>query len=177
MTKSINKSKMLLASIFAALMVLTMFAATQTSSAYSWRNKASKSPSIAQIAVENGNFTTLVKALQCTGLDGVAASKYARLTVFAPTDAAFEKLSLNKDNVCSTFDKRTLRNILLYHITWGNRDSGQVLGSSSLRMLNWQKAPIVASVPSIGGAEINTSLIDIKASNGIVHVLNDVMLP
>ena len=58
---------------------------------------------IAEIAISNGNFTTLVAAASCTGLVP-ALSGDDKLTVFAPTDAAFAGLGLNAGNVCAAFD-------------------------------------------------------------------------
>ena len=157
---------------FASVAVLT----TGQADAFSWRSR-NAGPNIAQVAVENGNFTTLVSALQCTGLDRVVSSRFVRLTVFAPTDAAFEKLGLNADNVCDTFKRGELANILLYHVDWGVKDADKVLSRNSLRMLNFQKAKIDPSVPSIANAELNVDLLNIRASNGIIHVVNDVLLP
>lgn len=168
------------------IIAVASFALISSTQAGAWGyKKQSSQPNIAEVAVGAGSFNTLVTALQCTGLDKVVSSKYVKLTVFAPTDDAFGKLGLNSENVCDAFPKRDLRNILLYHVTWGTKDSSEVLIRNSLRMLNWQRAPIDATVPSIGGAMLNTStnpdgsfaLLDINASNGIIHVVNDVMLP
>ena len=132
-------------------------------------------PNIVDVAVANGNFTTLAQALTCTDLVPVLQSRWIRFTVFAPTDAAFAKLNLNKDNVCSAFSKKQLRNILLYHVNLGQKDASQVLSRNRLLMTNFQFAKIDASVPSIDGAKIVAT--DVRASNGIIHVLDDVMLP
>ena len=177
MTKSLTKIAAVLAGAliaFASVVLLTTAQADARN--YRWRS-ANSGPNIAQVAVENGNFTTLVSALQCTGLDRVVSSRFARLTVFAPTDAAFDKLGLNAENVCGTFKGRELVNILLYHVDWGVKDSDKVLSRDSLRMLNFQRAPIDASVPSIANAELNFDFLNIRASNGIIHVVNDVLLP
>ncbi len=61
------------------------------------------------------SFRTLNAALHCTGLNAALFS--GTKTIFAPSDAAFEKLGLNRHNVCSELDKETLTNILLYHVT------------------------------------------------------------
>lgn len=176
MSQTIQRITMVLVGAIIAITSVLIFS-TQQAGALSWRERRSI-PNIAETAIGvEGEFDTLVAALQCTGLDKVVSSKWVRLTVFAPTDAAFEKLELNSDNVCSAFSKRDLRNILLYHVTWGTKDSSEVLSRNSLRMLNWQRAKIDATVPSIANAELNTALLDIKASNGIIHVVNDVMLP
>ena len=130
---------------------------------------------IVQTAVENGSFTTLAAALTCTDLVPVLEAKWAKFTVFAPTDTAFAKLGLNSTNVCSSFKKRDLRNILLYHVNLGQKDASVVLSRHRLLMANFQFAKIDASVPSIDGAKIVAT--DIRTSNGIIHVLDDVMLP
>jgi len=59
-------------------------------------------------------FHTLNAALDCTGLDAALFS--GRKTIYAPSDDAFAKLGLNAHNICNTFDKATLTNILLYHV-------------------------------------------------------------
>jgi uncharacterized surface protein with fasciclin (FAS1) repeats len=134
-----------------------------------------QSKNIVQTAVENGNFTTLATALTCTDLVGVLQSRWVKFTVFAPTDAAFAKLNLNSSNVCSSFSKGQLRNILLYHVNLGQKDAATVLSRQKLLMANLRLAAVNASVPSIDGAKIVAT--DIRTSNGIIHVLDDVMLP
>jgi uncharacterized surface protein with fasciclin (FAS1) repeats len=172
MTEVINKSKYaILAVAFAVAALLVFLPARQASAA------GTSNPNIAQIAISNGNFTTLVAALQCTGLDKVVSSRWVRVTVFAPTDAAFSSRGFTTENICTAVSKNQLRNILLYHVTWGVKDSTYVLSRSGIWMLNGQRAIIDSSVPSIDGAPINTSLIDIRASNGMIHVINDVMFP
>lgn len=134
-----------------------------------------QSKNIVQTAVENGNFTTLATALTCTDLVGVLQSRWIKFTVFAPTDAAFAKLNLNSSNVCSSFSKGQLRNILLYHVSLGQKDAATVLSRQKLLMANLRLATVNASVPSIDGAKIVAT--DIRTSSGIIHVLDDVMLP
>jgi uncharacterized surface protein with fasciclin (FAS1) repeats len=177
MTNKLSKIGVFVSGAILAIAAFAMISTAQAgATSYRWQS-ASKAPSITQIAVDKGSFTTLVSALQCTGLDRVTSSRWVKLTVFAPTDAAFAKLDLNADNVCETFSKRDLRNILLYHVTLGVKDSNAVLSSSSLRMLNWQRAPIDATNLTIANAQLNVDLLNIKASNGIIHVVNDVLLP
>lgn len=122
---------------------------------------------IAEIAVGNGNFTTLVAALSCTGLvPAVSADK--QLTVFAPTDAAFAKLSLDASNVCSTPDLST---ILLYHVINGRQTSNSVMARSSYMTLSGDRL----TRTQLGDAGIVAT--DISARNGIVHVIDSVLLP
>lgn len=119
---------------------------------------------IAELAVGNGSFTTLVAALQCTGLVG-AVSGERQLTVFAPTDAAFAELGLNAGNVCS---QPGLANILLYHVMAGRHTSTSVLARDSYRMFNGDR---------LTKAELAIAAPNLSASNGIVHVVNKVLLP
>jgi uncharacterized surface protein with fasciclin (FAS1) repeats len=132
---------------------------------------------IAEIAAGTGVHTTLVAALECTGLLPVVSGK-GQFTVFAPTDAAFGKLGRNAGNVCA-LPQADLTNILLYHVARGERLSGDVVESSKIRMLNRDFAPVSVSPAGVfvGGAELNLGLIDIRASNGVIHVTNDVLLP
>jgi uncharacterized surface protein with fasciclin (FAS1) repeats len=110
-----------------------------------------------------------------------------QLTVFAPTDAAFIAVAdaLNGPAVISTeadartfllaADKALVRNVLLYHVTRGSRDAASVLGSSQIRMLNGQFAAVNAQAGTIDGAPIIAT--NLRASNGIVHVVSAVLVP
>lgn len=125
---------------------------------------------IAEIAISNGNFTTLVAALSCTGLVP-AVSGTDQLTVFAPTDAAFAALGLDADNVCSAIPQETLTTVLLFHVIEGRRNSTSVLAAPRYQTL----AGIKLSRSQLAGAGI--AVTDISASNGVVHVINSVLLP
>jgi transforming growth factor-beta-induced protein len=138
---------------------------------------------IATIAVENGNFTTLVAALSCTGLVDAVANPNASLTVFAPTDDAFAALGLNAGNICATFDTDTLSTVLLYHVTNGRRPSPSVIQgrNKSINMLAGG-----AIYPQGRGSlvlrdnlnrDTNIIIADIMARNGIIHVVDNVLLP
>lgn len=144
-------------------------------SAGAWSKPSASQPNIVQTAVADGRFTTLAQALTCTDLAGVLQSKWLNFTVFAPTDEAFKRdLKLTKDNVC-TIPKSQLRNILLYHVNLGSKDASQVLARKNLLMLNFKWAPINASVPSIANQKIVAT--DVRTSNGIIHVIDGVMIP
>jgi uncharacterized surface protein with fasciclin (FAS1) repeats len=130
---------------------------------------------IVEIAVGNPNFTTLVAALQAAGLVDVLNGN-RQFTVFAPTDAAFAKLGLNAGNI-GTLPKDQLTNILLYHVAPGERFANSVVNAKQIRMMNKQFTQV--SVNS-SGAFINDSQIvatDIDASNGVIHVIDTVLLP
>jgi uncharacterized surface protein with fasciclin (FAS1) repeats len=136
-------------------------------------------PTIVETAIavnaESGEFSTLIAAVVAADLvDTLNGNR--QFTVFAPTDAAFAKLGLNAGNIGS-LPKADLTNILLYHVTAGRKDSGAVVGSDSIKMLN--KGTITPSVRG-GDAYVNDAKIiavDIKTSNGIIHVIDTVLLP
>ena len=137
---------------------------------------------IAEIAVTNGNFNTLVAALSCTGLVGAVADPDAELTVFAPTDAAFAELGLDAGTICAAFDTDTLSTILLYHVVGERRPSPSVINgkNKAIEMLaggsifpqGKRSLTIAANNSSV---EIETP--DILASNGIIHIIDGVLLP
>jgi uncharacterized surface protein with fasciclin (FAS1) repeats len=138
--------------------------------------------SIVDVALDNGNFTVLTAALQATGLDAVLDDPEASFTVFAPSDQAFALLGQTTiDSLLADTD--ALSNILLYHVISGAKvlADGAVATAQStdkkVTMANTQMATL-----SLTGADlyINTSKVssaDIMADNGIIHVVDQVILP
>lgn len=132
---------------------------------------------VVQTAVANGNFTTLVAALQATGLDA-PLSGVGRFTVFAPTDAAFAALPPGTvQNLLLPENLPTLASILKYHVVTEAKFSSQVLAHPTIDTLNGQRVDVslVGAQPKIDGA--NLILTDIVCSNGIIHVLDAVLTP
>ncbi len=133
---------------------------------------------IVEVAEANGNFSTLVTALEITGLDDALNGSQGptRLTVFAPTDAAFNNLpaGLLADLIANP---EALTEILLYHVTAGGLLAGNVLATPSIDMLNGQRTAISlqGSAPFIDQAQI--VLTDIVCSNGVIHVIDSVLTP
>ena len=147
------------------------------------KQPAKSGPTIVDIAADDGEFDTLTQLVVQLGLVD-ALSARGQLTVFAPTDAAFAKLGITPDTVDDTIaalGADTVRAIVLYHVAHGARFSGDVVDSSKIRMLNGAFARVSVSTDplrvTVGGAELNLSLLDIRASNGVIHVTNDVLLP
>jgi uncharacterized surface protein with fasciclin (FAS1) repeats len=120
---------------------------------------------------QTGEFSTLIAAVVAADL-ATELSGNRPYTVFAPTDAAFAALGLNPVTI-TAIPKDTLRNILLYHVTNGVRQSQSVVGTKSIRMANGQEA--LASGATIDGAAIVST--NIRTSNGVIHVIDGVMLP
>ncbi|MBN1923121.1 MAG: fasciclin domain-containing protein [Anaerolineae bacterium] len=130
------------------------------------------------INAQTGEFSTLVAAVLAADPAVVETlSGNGQFTVFAPTDAAFAQLGLNKDNI-GTLNQGALTQILLYHVLRGSRDSGEVLGSSNLRTLQGgflsQNGRILTDNL---GRQANIVIIDVPAANGIIHAIDAVVLP
>lgn len=133
---------------------------------------------VVDVAVADGNFTTLVTALQTTGLDVTLSDNTQQFTVFAPTDAAFEALGTDTINALLA-DTDTLSDILTYHVISGRVGSAAAISSagSKVEMVNGDSVGL-----SLNGDQllINTSTVtttDIVASNGIIHVIDAVLMP
>lgn len=133
-------------------------------------------PSIVDIAAANPEFSTLVAAVVAADLvDALSGDR--QLTVFAPTNAAFAALGLDATNIGTALTKEQLQGILLYHVTPGRRVSPSVVRAPRIKMLSGGFTTISRTAE---GVQINTANIigvDNKARNGIVHVIDAVLLP
>jgi len=132
---------------------------------------------IVDTAVAAGNFTTLVTALKAAGLIGTLEGP-GPFTVFAPTDAAFAKLPAGTlANLLKPENKAQLIQILTYHVVAGKMTSGQLTKLNEAKTVNGQMIPVKLSgrTVSVDGADVATA--DITASNGLIHVIDAVMLP
>ena len=143
------------------------------------------SPSIVDVAVAvnssgpyAGQFDTLIAAVLAADPAVLARlTSRGQSTVFAPVDAAFEELGLTPDNV-ATVDPATLTSILLYHVVTGRRDSNEVLSSTQLRTLQGGFLQQSAGrLTDNRGREATIIVVDVPASNGIIHAIDRVVLP
>ncbi len=135
----------------------------------------SEGDTIVDVAVAAGDFDVLVAAVQEAGLvDALSGNR--QLTVFAPTDAAFGALAdeLGVD-VEDLLELDNLEEILTYHVTPGRRDAESVTTSDRLPTLAGERIDVDGTTLNDGQAEIVAT--DIEASNGIVHVIDGVLLP
>ncbi len=130
---------------------------------------------IVDIAVEDGRFTTLVAALQAANLvDALKAD--GPLTVFAPTDDAFAALPEGTVEALLA-DIPTLTNILLYHVVDGKYLASDVVELSQLETLQGQYLDIQVMDGKVMVDNAQIILTDIEASNGVIHVIDAVVLP
>ena len=130
---------------------------------------------IADIAVGSDRFDTLVALLQATGLDAPLAQP-GTFTVFAPTDEAFAKLPASTLQFLGA-NPEVLTDVLEYHVAGEQLDAAAVLGSSFIDTLNGQRIDVSlqGGLPFVDQSEIVVT--DIFASNGVIHVVDDVLLP
>jgi uncharacterized surface protein with fasciclin (FAS1) repeats len=127
------------------------------------------------VAVADGRFTTLVTALQETGLD-VMLQGEGSYTVFAPTDDAFDALPPGTVDALWE-DPGKLSNILLYHIADGNLYAADITGMDEIPTLQGESLIVSqeAGVVYVNQARIVVS--DITASNGVIHVIDAALIP
>ncbi len=134
-------------------------------------------PNIVDVALSNPNFSILVEAVVKAELVE-ALSGDGPLTVFAPTNAAFEALfaTLEVEGIAD-LDVELLTSVLLSHVVSGNVVSGD-LTTSSVQTLNTEKsiAVVVDGGVTLDG-DINVVLADVQTKNGVIHVIDGVILP
>lgn len=134
-----------------------------------------KKADIIDTALAAGSFNTLAAALTEADLIGALKGK-GPFTVFAPTDEAFSKLPKGTvESLLKPENRDQLISILTYHVVPGELDAKEVLGSGALVTLNGQQAKIDSENGKIGSASIIKT--DIECSNGIIHVIDEVILP
>jgi uncharacterized surface protein with fasciclin (FAS1) repeats len=129
---------------------------------------------IVQTAQDNGNFGTLVVALNAAGL--VDTLKGAGpFTVFAPTDAAFAKIPKDQLNALLK-DKAMLTKVLTYHVVPGNVMAKDVK-PGMVKTVEGQSITIKAEGGKVMADNAVVTMTDVKADNGVIHVIDTVILP
>ena len=130
---------------------------------------------IVQTAIKAGNFTTLATALTEVGLVD-ALKGDGPFTVFAPTDEAFKNLP---DGALEGLlkDKEALKNVLLYHVVSGKVSSKEVVDLNKATTLNGSDLNIKTNNGKVMINDADVIGADVMASNGIIHVIDKVLLP
>jgi transforming growth factor-beta-induced protein len=130
---------------------------------------------IVDIAAADGRFTTLLAAAEAAGLVE-ALTGPGPLTVFAPTDEAFAKLPEGTLEALLA-DPETLKSILLYHVVDGKVMAADVAGLSSAPSLQGEEIAVKLDMDKVFVNEAQVLITDIEASNGVIHVIDSVILP
>ena len=129
---------------------------------------------IVDVAVANGNFKTLVAAVKAAGLADTLSSP-GPFTVFAPTDAAFAKLPAGTvDALLKDIPK--LKAILTYHVVSGAVMAKDVK-TGMVPTVNGQSLDVKADAMGVMVNNAKVVTADVKASNGVIHVIDTVLLP
>ena len=159
---------------------------TTTTAEMTSTTEAMMGDTVLDVAVGNEDFSTLVAAVQAAGLEDALADPEATHTVFAPTneafDAALESLGLTAEELLA--DTETLATILTYHVL------GDVVTSSDIAAAGTEEIPVdtlageelvvvVGDDGTVGFADQTATVVtaDIEASNGVIHVIDAVLLP
>jgi uncharacterized surface protein with fasciclin (FAS1) repeats len=139
------------------------------------RPQAAAGKNIVETAVAAGQFKTLASLLGQAGLADTLQGK-GRFTVFAPTDKAFAKVPQATLDALAA-DKAKLRAVLLYHVAKGKLTARKVVKRHSIKTLNGQRLRVKVRGKKVfvGGARVTTP--DVLASNGVIHVINQVLIP
>lgn len=132
---------------------------------------------IVDVAVEAGQFGTLAKALTAAGLVDTLKGE-GPFTVFAPTDAAFAKLPAGTlESLLEPANRDQLVAILTYHVVPGKVSAGEVVKLDSATTVNGQSIDIRVNGNTVSVDNATVTAADIAASNGIIHVIDTVILP
>lgn len=168
-----KKSSLYALAALAALSTLP----TTTSAQMSTQKEKAPMKNIVQVAVEAGSFNTLVAAVKAAGLAETLQGP-GPFTVFAPTDAAFAKLPAGTVEALLA-DKEKLTGILTYHVVSGKVLAGDIVKAHGAKPNTVNGLPLDIVVRDgkvfVNGTQVVTA--DIVASNGVIHVIDSVLLP
>ena len=139
--------------------------------------RAQQTKNIVDTAVAAGSFTTLAKAL--TAAELVATLKGpGPFTVFAPTDEAFAELPAGTvENLLKPESKAMLRRVLMYHVVPGKMMAADVVKISSAKAVSGDMLSIKVNGGTVMVDQARVVKTDIAASNGVIHVVDTVLLP
>jgi uncharacterized surface protein with fasciclin (FAS1) repeats len=141
---------------------------------------AAEAGTIVEVASSTEGFSTLVAAVQAAGLVETLNGE-GPFTVFAPTDDAFDaaldSLGLTADELLA--DTETLTSILTYHVVAGNVPSSDVvtLDGQSVETVNGATVDITVDGDTVMVNDATVTTVDVAASNGVIHVIDTVLLP
>jgi len=128
------------------------------------------------VAIASTDCKTLAAAVQAAGLVETLQSK-GPFTVFAPTDEAFGAIQTEVDKLLKPESKEKLSKILTYHVVSGNVNAADLKDGQELTTVEGGKLKVTVKdgKVAVGGAKVTSA--DIEASNGVIHVIDKVLLP
>jgi uncharacterized surface protein with fasciclin (FAS1) repeats len=132
---------------------------------------------IVETAVAAGSFTTLARALEAADLVGTLKGA-GPFTVFAPTDEAFARLPAGTvEELLKPENRAKLQRVLTYHVVAGRVPASDVVTMKSAKAVSGDTISIRAEHGSVMVENAHVVKTDIAASNGVIHVIDTVMLP
>jgi uncharacterized surface protein with fasciclin (FAS1) repeats len=132
---------------------------------------------IVSIAAGNKNFTTLVKALKAADLVDTLAGE-GPFTVFAPTNAAFAKIPKAKlADLLKPENKEQLKKVLTYHVVSGAVTSNLLKSGQKVATVEGGSITVKIKGKKVSINDANVILADVKASNGVIHAIDTVLMP
>jgi uncharacterized surface protein with fasciclin (FAS1) repeats len=157
------------------LSILALLAVVGSVAAAAATARSTEEGNIVQTADSAGQFKTLTKLLTRAGLVS-ALQQPGPFTVFAPTDAAFKKVPKSTLNVL-LHNTAKLKAVLLYHVVSGKVTSADVVKLSSAKTLDGKAVRIRVSGANVFVNSAKVTKPDVMASNGVIHVINRVLIP
>jgi uncharacterized surface protein with fasciclin (FAS1) repeats len=133
-------------------------------------------PNLVETAVKAGNFNTLLKAVKATKLDEEILNTPGSYTVFAPTDEAFAKLPEGTlDALLQDIPK--LKKIVAYHLSFGDVRSDDLAQIDEAPTVEGSVLAIESADGKIKVNDANVLKMDILTDNGVIHVIDSVLMP
>ncbi|AZG71464.1 fasciclin domain-containing protein [Shewanella livingstonensis] len=157
--------------------ILTLIVASLAFSSVSYAEHHGMKKDIVDVAAENGSFTTLVAAVKAAGLVETLKGK-GPFTVFAPTDDAFAKLPEGTiEMLLKPENKDKLVAVLTYHVVAGKVLAADVVKLDSATTVEGQTITIEVKDGNVMVNNAKVIMADVNASNGVIHVIDTVLLP
>lgn len=148
-----------------------------SSAALAHNHEKKETGTIVAVAAGNPDFSTLVAAVKAAGLVDTLNSA-GPFTVFAPTNAAFAKLPAGTvESLLKPENKAKLTAILTYHVVAGKVTAADVVKLKSAETVNGKAVKITTGDSGVMVNDATVTATDIKASNGVIHVIDSVLIP
>ncbi|HWS40938.1 MAG TPA: fasciclin domain-containing protein [Arenimonas sp.] len=158
-----------------ALFALALGLTATTAFAGASKNKTPGT--IVEVAASNPDFSTLVAAVKAAGLVDTLNSK-GPFTVFAPTNAAFAKLPAGTvESLLKPENKEKLTAILTFHVVAGKVTAAEVVKLNTANTVNGKAVAIAVGESGVMVNDAKVTATDIMASNGVIHVIDTILIP
>ena len=168
-------TRRLVASLAAVGLAVGLLSVTSVAGAATSQTQAGTNKTIVEVAAGDPQFSTLVSLVNSAGLASTLSS--GSYTVFAPTNAAFAKVPKATLDALAQ-DKEKLKAVLLYHVVRGRVPASKVVKLTSAKTVNGASVRISVRRDKVylnGSTRVTKT--NVRASNGIIHVINRVLLP